>query len=702
MGGTEGKPQAHVSLLNPERLKALEDSGLLDSPPEDAFDRLTRIASRVLGVPVSLISLVDDHRQFFKSATGLPEPWATRRETPLSFAFCKYVVENSKPLIVTDAPNDPRVKNNPAISEFGVIAYMGVPMITEDNLTLGSFCAVDTKPHDWSQDEVGVIEDLCAIAMAKIDLRRKVQIEQVEKTRALERAKEAGLSARQAEEARERAERADLEKSRFLANMSHEIRTPMNAIIGFSELLEGFVDSPRAQHYLSAIRASGESLLDLINDILDLSKIEAGRLELSLEPTDIREVAASVSLMFSQLARDKNLGFQAAVGEDCPSYLELDELRIRQVLLNLASNAIKFTDQGSVSISLECEREGEKTPPEFVTFWAHVRDTGRGIPVSQQRLIFEPFRQSVEDDNELTKGTGLGLSICHRLVNLMGGSIRVESDVGNGSVFTVRIPSVALSKAPDFEAQAAAIGHDMNQLQASSILVVDDNDFNREVAGGFFEETHHEIHYAKDGIEAVRLTRELRPDVVLMDIRMPRMDGREALVQIKSDPEVGGTPVLAITASSLLQEERELRESFDGYMRKPFKGSSLFSLLATVIPIVDRQPDAGTDSSQVAVAAPVSSHCEEQGKAWRNLLGDLEDLKENMWPRISETMAMREIAEFAKTLTEFGTDAACQPVIDYGSKLRMDAEKFRVSKMEEQMRDFPGMIARLRELTESK
>ncbi|MEM7166874.1 MAG: ATP-binding protein [Planctomycetota bacterium] len=696
------RDQHSSPLHDPERLQALRDSGLMDSPAEDDFDRLTRIATRVLGVPVSLVSLVDDHRQFFKSAQGLPEPWATMRETPLTHSFCQHVVVDREPLIVTNAPEDPRVRDNLAVSEIGVIAYVGIPLITTDGHALGSLCAIDTAPRQWHPDETDIMKDLCALAMAKIELRRRVQKERREKANAMLRARAAGEAAAVAGAARQRAERADLEKSRFLANMSHEIRTPMNAIIGFSELLDGVVEDSRAKHYLSAIQTSGRSLLDLIDDILDLSKIEAGRLELRPEPTNIRQLVSSVQLLFSQQALEKEIDLQTEVESDCPTFPVIDKARTRQILLNLLSNAIKFTDQGTVRLHVRCLPhviEGQDQEAVRVDLEATVTDTGRGISSDLQETVFEPFRQVREgDDNRLMKGTGLGLSICSSLAALMGGSLQVESVVDQGSMFTLQIPGVPCSQEPATES-AEELCYDLDRLQPSVLLIVDDNDFNREVASGHFENSAHVVHFAKDGAEAVQRTRELRPDAVLMDIRMPRMDGREALAHIKADPEIAHIPVLAVTASSLIQEEAELRRTFAGYLRKPFTRSTLFELLASVLPVAESAPPSprsDTNPADPTVSAPRVT------TAWPAMLAILEELREDPWPHLCESLAMSEIAAFARNLVQVGEQAACQELSTYGSELGKCAARFEVSKLETQLRSFPEVVVAIAELAEQQ
>ncbi len=249
--------------------------------------------------------------------------------------------------------------------------------------------------------------------------------------------------------ARREAERSaseSREKSNFLANMSHEIRTPMNAIFGFTQLLGDLVKGEREQYYVRAISQSGKSLLALINDILDMSKIEAGKLDLNLQPTDLRDLINGVATIFSQMAMDKNIKLQMRVAADMPAALQLDPLRVRQLLFNLVGNAIKYTDRGSVKLMA---RAGPSTGGEGRrTLILEANDTGVGIPEADLETIFEPFTQATSDGQQPRAGTGLGLSIVKRLVELMGGEIQVESTLGKGSQFRVLIPDVMLAAAP--------------------------------------------------------------------------------------------------------------------------------------------------------------------------------------------------------------------------------------------------------------
>jgi signal transduction histidine kinase/CheY-like chemotaxis protein len=379
-----------------------------------------------------------------------------------------------------------------------------------------------------------------------------------------------------------RAEQADREKSTFLATMSHEIRTPMNAILGFGELLEGEVQTEREQRHVQSILAGGRSLLQIINDILDLSKIEAGMMEVRPEPTDLEELAQFVRQLFAQQAALKGIAFHIETGADLPRALLLDGVRMRQILLNIVGNALKFTDQGHVLVRLGGDKRADERSRWRLT--VEIEDTGVGIPEAQLTDVFKPFVQARDKREAGGRGTGLGLAIVQRLTDLMGGSIAVDSEVGRGTTFTLEFPQVEIcARLPQtFSSNERRV--DFNDLRASSIVVADDNETNRTLILGIFENTHHLVRLVSDGQEAVEAIAELRPDVVLMDVRMPVMDGREALEVLRAQPGLEVMPVIAVTASSLASEEATLRRTFDGFVRKPFSRAELFRELAHFIP----------------------------------------------------------------------------------------------------------------------
>src|SRR6185436_12030846 len=268
--------------------------------------------------------------------------------------------------------------------------------------------------------------------------------------------------------------------------MSHEIRTPMNAILGFSELLSGELRDPKHRQYLNSIRTSAAGLLHLINDILDMSKIDAGALELRLEPTDPREICGFITTVFAAHASRKGVKLDCRVAENLPSALMIDRVRMRQLLVNLVGNAVKFTDKGHIYTSITWENQSEQAT--HVTLIIQVEDTGVGIPKDQLESIFKPFIQTGVSQDKERMGTGLGLAIVQRLTQLMGGTITVSSEVGEGSSFLLRFPGVPVSNlAPRTDQPEPLSAVDFDELSPARILVVDDNEMNCQLVRGMFE-----------------------------------------------------------------------------------------------------------------------------------------------------------------------------------------------------------------------
>ena len=369
-------------------------------------------------------------------------------------------------------------------------------------------------------------------------------------------------------------QQANRAKSVFLANMSHEIRTPMNAILGFSQLMLRDQDlTPRQCQYLGTINRSGEHLLALINDILEMSKIEAGRTTLNPSTFDLPVLLKDLEMMFRVRTDEKKLSFSVEMIGDVPQFIVTDINKLRQVFINVLGNAVKFTEQGGIGLRVRADREGATGPCLRV----EIEDTGPGISPDDQDKLFRHFEQT-KTGQQAGTGTGLGLAISREFVRLMGGDITVSSQVGKGSVFVIHLP---LKEGEAQAVQAKDKPRHVLRLQPGQatcrVLIADDIEDNRQLLAQLLAPVGFEIRLATNGAEAVQEFEEWRPHLILMDFRMPVMDGHEAIRRIRAMAGGEDTKIIAVTASAMDDNRQELMEiGADDFIGKPFREAELF------------------------------------------------------------------------------------------------------------------------------
>ncbi|MCT7961592.1 PAS domain S-box protein [Laspinema sp. D1] len=490
------------------------------------------------------------------------------------------------------------------------------------------------------------------------------------------------------QQAKEKAEAANQAKSEFLANMSHEIRTPMNAILGFCELLKGMMNEPQQQSYLQTIATSGQTLLALINDILDLSKIESGKLELNYEPVLIRALVRDIQQIFSQKAEAKGLGIFIEISESVPEGIIFDEVRLRQILFNVVGNALKFTEQGFVTIHVNTDLSKTRDPFHLSLELA-VSDTGIGVAFDRQEHIFEAF---IQNDGKTTRkygGTGLGLAITKRLTEMLGGTIDLKSELHCGSTFTFVFPEVEIARTEMGQIESAPVDENLEQFQRGTILIVDDVPSNLELIAGYFGKTKHQLLFALDGREAIEQAIASHPDMILLDLWMPEFNGIEVAQFLKNNPETQEIPIVVVTASSRASDEALVKSLCEGFLRKPLMRSELVCLLKSVLPQEEGE-------KALRLCSPSRSLLEPQQPLEREVVGELPALLEQLrqeeettWPMLSQTMKRRDLRNFSDRLHDWGLEYQCQALLDYATTLQTQIAAFDWERLPKTLEKFP-------------
>lgn len=664
-----------------QRLAALKSYQILDTPAEEGFDRITRIVSASLDVPIALVSLIDDSRQWFKSCFGIDA-----QETSKEIAFCAHAIASPEPFIIYDAREDERFKNNPLVTgEPNIRFYAGIPLKTHDGQLIGTLCAIDTKPRTISEDQVKIIQDLAGLVMDEMDLRlanmqsqldlknkhqilndladskevlaaildntvdgmitinemglletfnkaaenlfgyspqevigRNVKIlmpapyfsehdgylEQYKNSghkkiigigREVEGKRKDGsifpmelavadiqLSGRrffagivrdiserkqieqQLVTAASQAEQANRAKSDFLSRMSHELRTPLNVIVGFAQLLELEEPDESTRENIAYILKAGHHLTDLINEVLDIARIEAGYQNFSIEPIQISSLLSECWKLIIPLANERGITLADTELLASEHYVSADLQRLKQVILNLFSNAVKYNkSQGTISI--RCSLIEESHIRVMVT------NQGEGIDPEDFERVFEPFER-LNADTLSIQGTGMGLSLCKTLIEAMNGQLGVNSILGQSATFWFELPVAEGSSVEVNHATQSSEKHFSSPTKTATILCIEDNITNLHlIESAISRLAKLNLISAMQGRLGLELAQKHLPDIIFLDINLPDINGDEVLKQLQSNVETAHIPVVVISADATQNQiDNLLGLGAYAYLTKPF------------------------------------------------------------------------------------------------------------------------------------
>ncbi|MEO0895675.1 MAG: ATP-binding protein [Bacteroidota bacterium] len=575
---------------NPEhedaRLKALHDYNVLDTVAEEDFDEIVHLASQICGTSVALISLVDHDRQWFKAQTG----YITAKQTPRDISFCSHVINREDEMVIEDAREDIRFHDNPLVHDSDVIFYAGTPLATEDGHKIGSLCVIDNQPKRLDEGQLFALRVLGKQVIAQLENRKKVRdlrIQLDENQKCL----------KVAEKAKEEANQANEIKSKFLAHMSHEIRTPLHGMIGLIGMMEGGELDKEQREILHMLEKSTMNLKGIINDILDLSKIESGKMTTYIHAFDFRQMVKETFELYQPVAMNKDLDYQVEIGDTIPIHLKMDEMKIRQILSNLLSNAMKFTEAGQIKLVVEQGKQSGQV--SWLTF--RVQDSGIGISPKKQALIFDEFEQEDESTTAKFGGTGLGMAISQKLTVLMGGEIGLVSPIfgedtlaGPGTEFWFTLPATHLTE----EEKRKLLPNTSDKAQTEDVsgirvLVAEDNKVNQRIIDKILTKFGVEFQVVSNGEEVLHALTSQDFDLILMDISMPVMDGEEATRIIRQKMK-SSIPIVALTANAFDDDmQRYIEQGMNACMGKPFRKEELRAMLVEFGKKGSPKPQAG-------------------------------------------------------------------------------------------------------------
>ncbi len=611
-----------VSNQDAQRIAILRQLGILNRDQEAEFAIINSLVSSFFDVPIVTISIVDEDTQYLKASIGLGDTLSTPRDVSL----CNYTIVQDGIFVVEDLSTDERFIHNPLItSELSPRFYAGAPVYYQDEeygkIILGSLCLLDNKPrYDFDETQRKQLAQFSQLASNALITKQK-QLE---------------------------AELANKNKSQFLANMSHEIRTPLNGIMGMLELLKSTSLDKEQSEYLYYLQHSSEHLIAVVNDILDLSKVEIGKLNIESNPVNLDQLCDGIISLYTKQAQDKQISLTYHIAKSAPTAILTDAIRLRQILINLVSNAIKYSkNNGHVSISIDSvdnidgtEENTEKPSLANAFLSIKVIDDGVGIKDELLKSIFDVYSQADRTIYRKFGGTGLGLSVCRGLIELMGGRIWAESQLGKGATFIIHLPLLIAPEQADTndfyksQTQDELQNKQQNKLQSqpkrssdkrtndqsdslfnqvdkpfikevdniektttdsqeidsldsstenTHILLVEDNIINTKIAKKAIEKLGHTVIHAENGQIALELYQKHQNAIklILMDHHMPIMDGVTATKElIKTYGAENLPPIIAVTANAMNGDENQyLQIGMQDYLSKPFKKLQLQGLV---------------------------------------------------------------------------------------------------------------------------
>jgi signal transduction histidine kinase/CheY-like chemotaxis protein len=493
------------------------------------------------------------------------------------------------------------------------------------------------------------------------------------------------------------ADRANTAKSEFLANMSHEIRTPLNAVIGFSEILGNIVREEKEKKYITSINTAGKTLLSLINDVLDLSKIEAGMIEIHYVPTSLKSLFHELDILFKTKIQEQGVEFFLEMDPALEQTILIDELRLRQVLINILGNATKFTHEGSIHLKAEVfEEENQLRDLDFgsnLNIKISITDTGVGIKKEEQNKIFDPFKQQSGQNVAKYGGTGLGLSISRKLVGLMGGELILDSEYGKGSCFSVVLKNVEISHEMVLGKEEIEIKE--VRFKKKKILVVDDVESNRMVFKELLEMVGMEVILATNGQELLEVAQKEQPDYILSDIRMPVMDGITAIGILKRTEGISHIPVIAVTASLIeLNKVNYLEQGFRGFWPKPITYKDVVKEMTLLL------GSEGIEESQM-ISEPnlLGEDPKDQSQRFSSLKKETqEEIAEKILPMIEKNkgpMRKSEMKKLTVLLTEISQENDLNEFKDMAMKLEKHVEAYDIQEISKDLKSLENTMERV-------